>query len=335
MDDLVRNHILDRLTGGLEILTRIEMIRMLHKVLADVGRHGQADIRVDIDLADSELRSLTQLVFRDTDSIRHVAAVLIDHLYELLRNGRRSVKNDREARQSLDALFQNVETQRRRYEDAFLVSCALSRCELVSAMRSTDSDSKRVAACALYEFFYFIRTCVALLAGFDDDFVLYACERSELSFDAIPISLAKPKIEELMNQETKKKVKEEEQGVIGIQGISVSAEDTMKYGIPQGVYVYETISGGGAEKAGIEKGDVIVKFDGTEIGSMEELHSKLRYYAVGTSVNITILRPNGNQYDTIDVKVQLSNKNIGSSEDDDSHAESDSASDDEKEGTGG
>ena len=50
-------------------------------------------------------------------------------------------------------------------------------------MRSTDSDSKRVAACALYEFFYFIRTCVALLAGFDDDLVLYACERSELSLD--------------------------------------------------------------------------------------------------------------------------------------------------------
>ena len=38
-------------------------------------------------------------------------------------------------------------------------------------MGSTDSDSKRVAACTLYEFFYFIRTCVALLAGFDDDFV--------------------------------------------------------------------------------------------------------------------------------------------------------------------
>ena len=152
---------------------------------------------------------------------------------------------------------------------------------------------------------------------------------------AIPISLAKPKIEELMNQETKKKVKEEDQGVIGIQGISVSAEDTMKYGIPQGVYVYETIPGGGAEKAGIEKGDVIVKFDGSEIGSMEELHSKLRYYSVGTSVNITILRPNGNQYDTIDVTVQLSNKNIGSSDDNNSNAESDSASDDEKAGTGG
>ena len=152
---------------------------------------------------------------------------------------------------------------------------------------------------------------------------------------AIPISLAKPTIEELMNQETKKKVKEEDQGVIGIQGISVSAEDTMKYGIPQGVYVYETIPGGGAEKAGIEKGDVIVKFDGSEIGSMEELHSKLRYYSVGTSVNITILRPNGNQYDTIDVTVQLSNKNIGSSDDNNSNAESDSASDDEKAGTGG
>ena len=130
---------------------------------------------------------------------------------------------------------------------------------------------------------------------------------------AIPISAAKPKIEELMNQETKKKVSEEDQGALGITGFSVSTEDTQKYGIPQGVYVIEPIPGGGAEKAGINKGDVIVKFDGVDIGSMDDLQSRLKYYAVGSKVKVTVLRPEGNDYKSMEVEVELSKLNGGSS----------------------
>ena len=130
---------------------------------------------------------------------------------------------------------------------------------------------------------------------------------------AIPISAAKPKIEELMNQETKKKVNEEDQGALGITGFSVSTEDTQKYGIPQGVYVIEPIPGGGAEKAGINKGDVIVKFDGVDIGSMDDLQSRLKYYAVGSKVKVTVLRPEGNDYKSMEVEVELSKLNGGSS----------------------
>ena len=142
--DLVSYHVLNSLTSRLQVLARIEVIRMLSHVLTDGSSHSQTDIGVDVDLAYSQLSSLTQLIFRNTDSIRHLTAVGVYDLYELLRNGGRTVQNDREARQTLDALFQYVETQRRRNQNAVLVASALLRSELVCAVGSTDSDCQRV-----------------------------------------------------------------------------------------------------------------------------------------------------------------------------------------------
>ena len=86
VNDLVSNHILNSLTSGLEILTRIEVIGMLYEILTDVSSHCKTDIGVDINLTYSKLSSLTKLIFGDTDSIRHVSAVLVNHLNEFLRN---------------------------------------------------------------------------------------------------------------------------------------------------------------------------------------------------------------------------------------------------------
>lgn len=51
VDDLVGHHVLDGLTGRLQVLTGVEVIGMLVEVLADVASHSQTDIGVDIDLA--------------------------------------------------------------------------------------------------------------------------------------------------------------------------------------------------------------------------------------------------------------------------------------------
>ena len=78
------------------------------------------------------------------------------------------MENDRESRQSLCYFFKYVETQWRRYEDAFFVSCALCRCELVCAVGSSDCNCQRIAACSAYEFFNFFRSCITLVSGFYD-----------------------------------------------------------------------------------------------------------------------------------------------------------------------
>ena len=86
VNDLVSNHILNSLTSGLKILAGIEVIRVLSEVLTDVTCHSKTDIRVDVDLANSECSCLTELLFRDTYCIRHISAVLVNHLNEFLRN---------------------------------------------------------------------------------------------------------------------------------------------------------------------------------------------------------------------------------------------------------
>jgi len=153
---------------------------------------------------------------------------------------------------------------------------------------------------------------------------------------AIPISAAKPKIEELMNQETKKKVTQADRGYIGIVGVTVTSDVSQKYGLPLGVCVTEVKPGCGAEKAGIKKGDVIVKFDGSEIKSMDVLQSKLQYYSAGSTVNITVLRSNGSEYESVDVSVQLSKyDNAISGGGNSSGAEESETSDGEEQGSGG
>ena len=123
---------------------------------------------------------------------------------------------------------------------------------------------------------------------------------------AIPISVAKPIIEKLMNEKAKIKVASAERGYVGISGVSVTTEVSQGYGIPQGVYVAEVSEGGGAQAAGIEKGDVIVGFDGNEVTSMEDLQTKLQYYAAGTSVDVVVMRQgHDGEYEELTYNVTL------------------------------
>lgn len=112
---------------------------------------------------------------------------------------------------------------------------------------------------------------------------------------AIPISDVKDLIEELMNRETKEKVAEEDQGALGIKGISVSDAFSQQLEMPQGVYVSEVISGGGADKAGMSKGCIITAIDGTTVTNMDALQEELQYYAKGerVSLSIQVPQPNG------------------------------------------
>ncbi|MBO5112541.1 MAG: trypsin-like peptidase domain-containing protein [Lachnospiraceae bacterium] len=120
---------------------------------------------------------------------------------------------------------------------------------------------------------------------------------------AIPISDAKPIIEDLMTKQTKLKVDENSKGYLGITGIDVVAEYSEIYGMPQGVYVSSVSEGTGAAKAGLIKGDIITALNGEEIKSMDDLKNELSYYAAGTTVELTIMQgsPTGYQAKTVEV----------------------------------
>lgn len=122
---------------------------------------------------------------------------------------------------------------------------------------------------------------------------------------AIPISTAKPIIEELMTKTTRTKVDEAQKAYLGIVGITVTNEVQESYGLPEGVYVTQVFAGTGAANAGLVKGDIIVEFDGEKVRTMEELTSLLECYEKGSTVEIKIMQGSPSGYQEKSVTVTL------------------------------
>ena len=122
---------------------------------------------------------------------------------------------------------------------------------------------------------------------------------------AIPISSAEPIIEELMTKQTKNKVDTDKKGFLGISGINVTNDVAQMYGMPQGVYIAQTYENTAAANAGLLKGDIITGFEGSTVGSMEDLQGYLEYYEVGETVKVTIQRADNGGYKEQQVSVVL------------------------------
>ena len=125
---------------------------------------------------------------------------------------------------------------------------------------------------------------------------------------AIPISAAKPIIEDLMLRETREKVSEENKGYLGIAQLTVVDEMAEAYGMPHGVYVSQVYEGTGAEAAGIVKGNIITEFDGNKITCSEDLIRVLEYYSVGDTVEVVIMQGSPNGWESKTVTVTLGGK---------------------------
>ena len=82
---------------------------------------------------------------------------------------------------------------------------------------------------------------------------------------AIPISTARPIIEDLMERQTRTKYSEEERGYLGISCINVTSDLSENFSMPQGIFVAQVYSGTGAEAAGLVRGNIVVAFDGVTV----------------------------------------------------------------------
>lgn len=125
---------------------------------------------------------------------------------------------------------------------------------------------------------------------------------------AIPMNAANETIENLMNRKSRDKVDEDKAGYLGITGVSVDAQTSTMYGIPEGIYLQEVTEDGPADKAGIHKGDIIKKFDGVSVTSIAELRNKLDYYEAGEEVDLVISRQEDGEYKEKTVTVTLATR---------------------------
>ncbi|WP_347560222.1 trypsin-like peptidase domain-containing protein [Clostridium sp. JN-9] len=93
---------------------------------------------------------------------------------------------------------------------------------------------------------------------------------------AIPIDTIKPKIDSLLKPILK----------IGIAARDIDNATSKQYNIPKGVYVVQVEQFSAAEKAGIQPGDVIVKFDGKNVSSVNEINTIKSTHKSGDVVKI-------------------------------------------------
>lgn len=108
---------------------------------------------------------------------------------------------------------------------------------------------------------------------------------------SIPINVAKPIVEEVMESGTFNRA------YIGITGVGLQEQiyytlDQLEeeFGTSSGIYVASIVPGGGAEEAGLQTGDIILEFQGEEVSTMNKLNTLLISYRPGDSVELTISR---------------------------------------------
>jgi S1-C subfamily serine protease len=101
---------------------------------------------------------------------------------------------------------------------------------------------------------------------------------------AIPISNAKPIIEQLRQGR--------QPALLGVQTVDVDQAklDGNPVAVDDGAYVQDVTSGGPADRAGIEPGDVVVAVDGEKIASAAALGGAIRQHKPGDEVEIEIDR---------------------------------------------
>lgn len=119
--------------------------------------------------------------------------------------------------------------------------------------------------------------------------VKYASEDVEGMGYAIPINTAKPIINSLIKNEA---VKESEQAYLGVSGQTIDSSMASQFDMPSGVYVQQVVKGSPAQTAGISAGDVIVKFDGRTVSTMDGLKDRISNMKAGKSVKVVVKRQN-------------------------------------------
>ena len=129
---------------------------------------------------------------------------------------------------------------------------------------------------------------------------------------AIPISRAKPILEDLMNRQTREMVSAEEKGYLGVVLSNLTTEAIQMYDMPEVAFVRGVEEKSPAEKGGICKGDIIVKFDGQSVTSGDDLLEKLQYYKSGEKIEAVVARATDGEYQESTVEITLGSRSENS-----------------------
>jgi len=126
---------------------------------------------------------------------------------------------------------------------------------------------------------------------------------------AIPLYTVKDVITDLYETKTKKELATENQGRLGIYMNTISSDQSTALNMPAGVIIlgfsdevmkgYESLGQqySPAKEAGLQKNDIIVKFDGQTVTDAQSLSNMMKYYEAGSKVDIVVERINNGEYE--------------------------------------
>ena len=77
---------------------------------------------------------------------------------------------------------------------------------------------------------------------------------------------------------------------LGVTVQDMDSDAASRYGLPSGAYVASVVSGGAADRAGIQVKDIITALGDTEVTSMTSLTRALRNYKAGDTTTVTVYR---------------------------------------------
>lgn len=124
---------------------------------------------------------------------------------------------------------------------------------------------------------------------------------------AIPISKAEPIINNILSDD-REIVDSKNRGMLGITGFTTDENIKATYDIPVGFYIKEVTKGSGADKAGLVKGDVIVKINGFQVKTQRDIAERLQYFKIGETIDVTIMHQENGEYKAITKRVTISAK---------------------------
>lgn len=115
---------------------------------------------------------------------------------------------------------------------------------------------------------------------------------------SIPISEAKLIVDKIM------KGSNEKVPYLGIQMITITNEVQMIYQIPvKGVIIADVIKNSPAEKAGVQKGDIIIGVNDKKVQTSDDISEFIKSSNIGDEIKVYIYKSNGNQ---IELNITLS-----------------------------
>lgn len=108
---------------------------------------------------------------------------------------------------------------------------------------------------------------------------------------AIPSNIARKIIEDLME------FGNVQRGILGVEGGELNALASKELGVPetQGFYINKVTKQSGAEKAGLAKGDIIIKLDNQNVATFADLSGYINTKRPNDKVEVTFIRDGKNK----------------------------------------